>query len=355
MNRRVACGVFCVSLVAVAAASAANRASAQDAETYYKNLKQLTMIVGNAPGGGYDMTARMVAKFMVKYLPGNANDLVQNMPGAAGIRAANHIYNVAPKDGSTLGLIDRAIPSAPLVYGGESKGLFEATKFSWIGSAMRESGMGAVSTASGVRTIEDAKKKEIFVGGQGPEQDTALYPHVLNALLGTRFKVVYGYNGQDAIQLAVESNELMGMFTSGWSGGGQQFIRSKVNDGTMSTIVYVAPKRDPVHPETPAIIELVNTPEDKRMIELILARMVLGRPFIAPPGIPKDRVDMLRAAFRKAFEDPELKTEAVKRQVAIDPMWGDEAQAAIESIYGAPPEVIARLQKIAAAGRETAK
>jgi tripartite-type tricarboxylate transporter receptor subunit TctC len=142
----------------------------------------------------------------------------------------------------------------------------------------------------------------------------------------------------------------MGMFTSGWSGGGQQFIRSKVNDGTMSTIVYVGPKRDPVHPDTPTIGELMTNPEDKRMVELILARMVLGRPFIAPPGIPKDRLEMLRTAFRKAFEDPDLKKEAVQRQVAIDPMWGDEAQAAIESIYGAPPAVIERLQKIAAVG-----
>ena len=199
------------------------------------------------------------------------------------------------------------------------------------------------------------RRRKSSSAGRGRSRTPRLYPHVLNALLGTKFKVVYGYNGQDAIQLAVESNELMGMFTSGWSGGGQQFIRSKVNDGTMSTIVYVSPQRDPVHPDTPAIIELVSTPEDKRMIELILARMVLGRPFIAPPDVPKDRVEMLRAAFRKAFEDPELHKDAEKRQVAINPMWGDEAQAAIESIYGAPPEVIARLQAIAAAGRDAAK
>jgi len=174
---------------------------------------------------------------------------------------------------------------------------------------------------------------------------------LLNVLLGTRFKNIYGYTGQDHIQQAVVTNELMGMFTSGWSGGGQAFINARVKDGTMNTLVYMSTQRDPDNPDTPTILELVSTPEDRQMVELILSRMVLGRPFIAPPGLPEDRVDMLRSAFRKAFEDPEFLREAALRQVAVNPLWGKEAQETIVSIYQAPPAVIERLQKIAAASK----
>lgn len=349
MYRLVAYAFACVSAVSCFASQTA--VHAEDAETFYKNLGQMNIIVSSAPGGGYDQTARVTGKFMSKYLPGHPTEIVQNMPGGAGIRAANFIYNVAPKDGRTFGLIDRAIPTAPLIYGGETKGQFEATKFSWIGSGMKESGMGAVSTASGIRTLEDAKTKDVFVGSQGPEQDTALYPRLLNVLLGTRFKLIYGYQGQDFIQNAVVTNEVMGMFTSGWSGGAQAFINARKREGTMHTLVYMSRERDPDNPDTPTLLEVVKTPEDKAMVELILSRMVLGRPFVAPPGLPADRLEMLRDAFRKSYEDPEFQKEAKQRQVAINPMWGKEAEETIKSIYNAPEPVIKRLQEVAAAGR----
>jgi tripartite-type tricarboxylate transporter receptor subunit TctC len=347
MHRLAASALLCASVSSGWIAAAL----AEDAETFYRNLGQMNIIVSSAPGGGYDQTARVTGKFMSKYLSGHPTEIVQNMPGGAGIRAANYIYNVAPKDGRTFGLIDRAIPTAPLIYGGETKGMFEATKFSWIGSGMKESGMGAVSAASGVRTLEDAKTKDVFVGSQGPEQDTALYPRLLNVLLGTRFKLIYGYQGQDFIQQAVVSNEVMGMFTSGWSGGAQAFINARVREGTMHTLVYMSTQRDPDNPDTPTLLEVVNTPEDRAMVELILSRMVLGRPFIAPPGIPADRLEMLRDAFRKSYEDPEFQKEAKQRQVAINPIWGQEAEDTIKSIYQAPPAVIERLRKVATAGR----
>ena len=349
MSRLAATAVFCASVSSALCLS--TNAPAEDAETFYRNLGQMNIIVSSSPGGGYDQTARVTGKFMSKYLPGHPNEVVQNMQGGAGIRAANYIYNVAPKDGRTFGLIDRAIPTAPLIYGGETKGMFDATKFSWIGSGMKESGMGAVSAASGVRTLEDAKAKEVILGSQGPEQDTALYPRLLNVLVGTRFKLIYGYQGQDFIQNAVANGEVMGMFTSGWSGGAQAFINARVREGAMHTLVYMSRQRDPDNPNTPTLLEVVKTPEDRAMVELILSRMVLGRPFIAPPGIPADRLEMLRVAFRKSYEDPEFQQEAKKRQVAINPTWGQEAEDTIKAIYNAPPAVIKRLQEVAAAGR----
>ncbi len=275
--------------------------------------RDMVIITSSGPGGGYDAYSRMFARYMPRHLPGNPTIIVNNMPGGAGIRAANYLYTIAPKDGTTIALIDRGIQTAPLLYGAESRAQFEATKFHQLGSVMQETGMIVLSTKSPVNTLDDMRKMEIIVGAQGPEQDPAMYPRLLNQIAGAKFKIVYGYKGQPEVFNAVERGELHGLFMSGWSGNGRAFVLDKMGKGEMKLLMQLATVRDPKHPDVPTILDAVESPADKQIVEILLARLALGRPFIAPPGVPAERVQILRTAFRKSVEDPELIAEAQKR------------------------------------------
>jgi tripartite-type tricarboxylate transporter receptor subunit TctC len=339
-------------VVAAATAWATSAARSQPADAFYGSRKELNLITSSSVGGGYDSYSRLVARHMTKYMPGHPTIVVQNMAGGGGIRAANYLYNVAPKDGTVYALIDRGMPMAPLLYGDKSQTRFEAVKFGWIGSIMRETGMGVIATRSVVKTMEDAKAREIFFGATGPETDPAMFVRLVNELVGTKIKVINGYKGQPEEFQAVEKGELDGLFMSGWSGPGRAYVRDQMSRGQMRLLVQMAPARDPMHSDTPAILDLVTAPEDRQIVELILNRMLLGRPFIAPPGVPADRIALLRTAFRQAVEDPELRAEADKLKLAIDPMWGAEAQDVINRLYLSPPKVIERTRAIVAIAPE---
>lgn len=308
--------------------------------------RDMVIITSSGPGGGYDAYSRMFARYMPRHLPGNPTIIVNNMPGGAGIRAANYLYTIAPKDGNTIALIDRGIQTAPLLYGAESRAQFEATKFFQLGSVMQETGMIVLSTKSPVNTLDDMRKMEIIVGAQGPEQDPAMYPRLLNQIAGAKFKIVYGYKGQPEVFNAVERGELHGLFMSGWSGNGRAFVLDKMAKGEMKLLMQLAKVRDPKHPDVPTILDAVDSPSDKQIVEILLARLALGRPFIAPPGVPAERIQILRTAFRKSVEDPDLIAEAQKARLAIDPIWGEQAQEMIESAYRTDPAVIERIRKI---------
>src|SRR5262249_39715476 len=289
-------------------------------------------------------------RHMTKYVPGNPNIVVQNMVGGGGIRAANYLYNVAPKDGTVYSLIDRGMPTAPLLYGEQSQARFAAVKFSWIGSLVRERGMGGLAGRGGgvrgpgwvVKTSEDARGHEIFSASPGPEPDPAMFVRLVNDLLGTRIKVIHGYKGQPEEFQSVEKGELDGLFMSGWSGPGRAYVRDRMSRGEMRLLVQMSPAPDPMHTDTPTIMQLVSAAEDRQIVQLILDRMTLGRPFIAPPGVPADRLALLREAFRKAVEDPELRADAERQKLAIDPTWGEDADIVIRRLYATPAHVIER-------------
>jgi tripartite-type tricarboxylate transporter receptor subunit TctC len=336
---------FFASLIAIAAMLPAG-ARAQSAEDFYRGKKELILITSSSVGGGYDQYSRLVGRYMTKYLPGNPTIIVQNMVGGGGIRAANYLYNVAPKDGTVYSLIDRGMPTAPLIYGDKSKAQFEAVKFGWIGSLMRETGMGVLSGRSVVKSVEDAKRHEIFFGSTGPETDPAMYVRLVNELAGTKIKVIHGYKGQPEQFQSAEKGELDGLFMSGWSGPGRAYVLDRMTRGEMRLFIQMAPRRDPRHGDTPAILDLVSAAEDRAIVQLVLDRMVLGRPFIAPPGVPADRIALLRTAFRQAVEDPDLRADAEKQKLAIDPTWGEEAEAVINRLYTTPPKVLERTRGI---------
>ncbi len=325
-------------------------AGAQPAEDFYLGKRELTLITSSAAGGGYDQYSRMLARHMAKYLPGNPTIVVQNMIGGGGIRAANFLYNVAPKDGSVFGLIDRGMPTAPLLYGDKSQARFDAVRFSWIGSVMRETGMGVLATRSAVKTIEDAKRREIFFGSTGPETDPAMFVRLVNDLLGTRIKAIHGYKGQPEEFQAIEKGEIDGLFMSGWSGPGRAYVRDRIGRGELRLLVQMSPLKDPMHSEAPTILELVNAPEDRQIVKLVLDRMTLGRPLFGPPGIAADRLALLRRAFRQTVEDPELKADAQKQRLALDPTWGEDAEGVIKALYATPAPVVERTRRIVAVG-----
>jgi len=308
--------------------------------------KDMIIITSSPPGGGYDAYSRLLGRYLQKHLPGNPNINVNNMPGGAGIRAANYLYNISPKDGTTIALLDRAVATAPLLYGEESKAQFDATKFSWIGSVMRETGMVAVSTKATAKTIADSTRIDVIVGSTGPEQDTSMYPRLLNELIGTRFKIVYGYHGQPEIFHAIERNELEGLFMSGWSGNGRAYVRERMGRDEMRLLLQISAHPDPMHPDVPTILDVVTKPADRIVVELLLSRLSLGRPFMAPPGVPAQRLAELREGFRSALQDADLLAEAANMRLAIDPIWGAEAQIMIEDVYRADPAVIARVRNV---------
>jgi tripartite-type tricarboxylate transporter receptor subunit TctC len=339
-------GCIAAVLIAVFVATRPAATHAQSAEEFFRARKDLNLVTSSAVGGGYDSYSRLLAHHMSKYLPGNPTIVVQNMLGGGGIRATNYIYNVAPRDGSVFALIDRGMPTAPLLYADKSQARFDAVRFIWIGSIMRETGMGVLSARSPVASIEDAKTHPMFFGATGPETDPAMYARLVNDLVGTKIKVINGYKGQPEEFQAVEKGELDGLFMSGWSGPGRAYVRDQIGKGQMRLLVQMAPTRDPQHTGTPTILDLVSTPQERRIVELVLDRMELGRPVVAPPDIPPDRASLLRAAFRQAIEDPQLRADAQAQRLAIDPIYGEEAQLIIARLYGSPPDVVERTRKI---------
>jgi tripartite-type tricarboxylate transporter receptor subunit TctC len=338
--------MFAGLAVVALAGSLSLPARAQSAEEFFRGKRDLNLITSSAAGGGYDSYSRLLAHHMSKYLPGNPTIVVQNMLGGGGIRAANYIYNTAPRDGTVFGLIDRGMPTAPLLYADKSQARFDAVKFSWIGSIMRETGMGVLSARSAVGSIDDARSHPMFFGATGPETDPAMYARLVNDLIGTKIKVINGYKGQPEEFQAIEKGELDGLFMSGWSGPGRAYVRDQVGKGRMRLLLQMAPTRDPQHMDTPTILDLVSAPQDRQIVALVLDRTALGRPVVAPPDAPADRVGLLRAAFRQAVEDAELRADAQTLRLAIDPIYGEEAQVIIGRLYASPPGVVDRMRKI---------
>ena len=253
---------------ALIACGAFTPAHAQPADEFFQSKRELFFITSSAVGGGYDSYSRLLSRHMTKYLPGNPRFVVQNMLGGGGVRATNFIYNVAPKDGSVIALVDRGMPTAPLLFGERSQTKFEAEKFTWIGSLMRETGMGVIATRSKAKDIEGAKVHEIFFGATGPETDPAMYARLVNELLGTKIKVINGYKGQPDEFQAVERGELDGLFMSGWSGPGRAYVRDRIPRGELRLLIQMSRTRDPDHTDTPTLIELVkiaDRPSDRRI------------------------------------------------------------------------------------------
>jgi tripartite-type tricarboxylate transporter receptor subunit TctC len=284
---------------------------------------------------------------MPKFIPGEPTIVVQNMTGAEGIRAANYLYNVAPQDGSVIGGLSRNNGLARFYDVANSSIQFDARKFHWLGSPQQEIGLFILNTKTGLKSIEELKGHEITASSTAHSAPTSIYARMLNAMYGTKIKVVEGYAGSQECLLAVERNEVDGHVSGGSSGAFRARIAPWLKSGATRVILQQGMVRDAAFPDIPTAIEIVSKPEDKQMFEIAFAEQVMGRPFVMPPGVPADRVKVLRDAFDKAVKDPALLEDAKTQNMEIDPVSGAEINALLDRVYAAPPDLVTRLRELA--------
>jgi tripartite-type tricarboxylate transporter receptor subunit TctC len=310
---------------------------AQSPADFYRG-KSLDLYIGYSAGGGYDVYARALARHIGRFIPGNPTIVPKNMPGAGSLVLANWLYNVAPKDGTAFGIIGRGTGFDPLL--GSTKAQFDATKFNWLGSMNDEVSVCVAWHTTGITTLEEVKQRELTVGGSGPAADTDQFPKVLNATIGTKFKIVTGYPGGNDVDLAMERGEVMGRCGWSWSSVIATH-QSWIDDKKINVLVQLSLKKHPDLPDVPLVMDFAKTEQQKQIFKLVFARQPMGRPFLAPPGIDPDRVGALRKAFMETLQDREFLAEAEKMKLEINPVSGDEVQRIVQDVYRTPKPVAA--------------
>ena len=337
--------VFPRMAAAAAAGVVATLAHAQSPADFYKG-KNVDLYIGYSVGGGYDLYARVLARHIGQHIPGNPTIVVKNMEGAGSLRLANWMFRVAPKDGSVLATIGRGTGFDPIL--GVKGAQFDGTKFTWIGSGNHEvSVCVAYGDRAGITKFADLQSKEMTVGGTGASADTDQFPKVVNGVLGTKMKVVSGYPGGNDVVLAMERGELQGR--CGWSWSSVKATHgSWITEKKLNILVQLSLQKHPDLPDIPLIIDLAKTDEDRQILKLIFARQVMGRPFLAPPGIPAERAEALRKAFMATMTDPAFMADAEKSQLEVNPVAGDDLQKLVAEIYRTPPEVAKKAAQLLA-------
>jgi tripartite-type tricarboxylate transporter receptor subunit TctC len=317
----------------------------QSIAEFYKG-KQITMIVGSSTGGGYDAQGRLVARHLGKHIAGNPGFIVQNMPGAGSLQAANHLYNLAAKDGSVMGIIQRGMLTAKLT---NPQGVrFEVEKFNWIGNLASETAVTVVWHDSPIKTVEDLFAKETIVGGTGPTIDTETTPRLYNALIGTKFRIIGGYPGTNEVLLAMERGEVMGLGDWSWSNvktRRPEYLAEK----KIRVLMQGALQKEADLPDVPLALDFVKNADDRKIMELFLAQKAVARPVVAPPEIPAPRVAALRAAFMAMAKDPEFIADAGKTKLEIDITSGESVDAVVKRIVSTPQALADRLADAIAA------
>jgi tripartite-type tricarboxylate transporter receptor subunit TctC len=310
----------------------------ESAESFYSRTP-LTLIVSTAAGGGVDAYSRLLGRHLGRHIPGNPKIVVQNMPGAAGLKAAHFLYNIAAKDGSVIGHVQRGVLVEPLF--GKSEINFDATKVSWIGSLNTEWAIGISGGKSGLDRLENAFTKEFPVAAEGPTASDYIYTSVLNSVLGTRFKIVSGYSGKPEELLAIERGEVAGLM--GWAASSAQaLVQQKIDAGELKVIASFAPERRPGFENVPTVYEYAKSDEDRQVLDFMFGPQVLGRPHFAPPGVPVDRLAALRRAFDATMKDEAFLADAKKAGMDLDPFSGEEIEARIRALYATPQAIVER-------------
>ena len=323
---------------------AAPSARAQNASDFYRG-KTIEISVGTGPGGGYDLSARLLARHFGRFVPGNPNVVVVNTPGGGGIVAANQLFNVAPKDGLFLGVFSNAMLTEPLFGAGTAK--FDARRFGWIGSMSREDVVCAASRASGVASWNDLRGRRLVVGSTAPGTTTYLYPMLLNRLLGADLKFVSGYADGSQVALALERGEVE-LICQNYSSMRVAHV-DWIASGFVNPIVYVGLAANPELPGVPTIGDLAPDAEARAILKVVLAPVAAGRPFAAPPSIPAERLAALRRAFSDMTADPAFLVDAGKSRLESSPMAGAGMDDLLRDIYAASPETLARVRALVAA------
>ena len=311
-------------------------AQAQSVADFYRG-KNVNLIVGYSSGGGYDTYTRILARHLGKHIPGNPTVVVQNMPGAGSLKFANYLYNVAPKDGTTIGIFSRGMAMEPLIGGANTQ--FDSTKFSWLGSGTNETSVFVAWHTSPVKTWNDLMTKSFTVGGEGSGSDPDIYALLLKNAFGAKLKLITGYPGTAEIAIALERGEVDTRASWSWTSlktlKPNWIVEKKVNLPVQLNLTKGADLQD-----VPLVTEFAKNDTQRQMLKLILSRQEMARPYTAPPGVPDDRKAALRKAFDSAWSDPELRAEMAARGQEVNPVSGAALDRLIAELYATPKDVV---------------
>ena len=324
---------LCNHVAAVLLVAAAPGLSRADPVADFYKEKSIRVIISGESGGTYDSDGRLVAKHIAKHIPGNPRVIPENMLGASGRVAANYLYNAAPKDGTVIAILQQSVALGQAL--GESGIQYDAARFNWIGSPVRPDETLVVWHTTGVKTMEDAKKKEVIIGATSPTGMNYLYPKLANELLGTKFKIVTGYPGGTPIMLALERGEVEGRGSNPWS---DWKLRKPdwVRDKKIIPLMQMSLFKHPDLPDVPLMVDLAPNDTARAVFELVTITGELGRPFLTAPDVPAERVKALRAAFDATMKDPEFLAEAAKIQKEIHPIHWEEMDQLVKRVLNAP-------------------
>jgi tripartite-type tricarboxylate transporter receptor subunit TctC len=326
-----------LALVAVVPTSA--RA---DIAEFYRG-KNLRILVGYGPGAGYDVFARLLGRHIARYIPGRPTIVIQNMPGAASLTMTNYMYNVAARDGTAIGLPARGLFIEPLF--GNDNAKFEARKFTWIGSISRDVATCFSWHTSGIAKIEDVMKREVLVGSSGVNGSSHQFPMLINALIGTKFRPLLGYVDSAGVGLAMERGELEGYCSFTWGSiksARPQWIEQK----RINMLLQLTTVRHPELSQVPLATDYAKDEASRQAFTFVFADQEMGRPVVAPPDVPADRVAALRQAFDATMKDKEFLADAARTAIDIDPIDGPAVEQLLARIYATPQSVIDRVKKI---------
>ena len=298
--------------------------------------KTVTISIGFGPGGGYDLYGRVLARHLGRHLPGHPTVVVSNMPGAASIRAANYIASVAPKDGTALGIVAQSIAEEQLL--GVAGVGYDVAKLAWIGRIAANVEVAYVWHAAAVKTLDDLRSTEATFAGTGPS--SSIYPRLLNAIAGMKWKVIAGYNTTTAAHLAMQRREVDGATSSLNTLKTTQ--RDWLDNALIRILVQFAPRRSPELATVPSVVELATTPEDRDVLAFYANSGTVGRAVIGPPGMPAERVALLRTAFDATMKDADFRAEIATTKLEFEPMAGAELQALVEAATRVSSTVLAR-------------
>src|SRR5215813_3658483 len=329
------------AICAVALLSIVHTACAQDGLDF--RGKTVTIIASFEAGGPYDFYSRLVARYLAAHLPGQPAVVVQNMPGAGGLRGANYLYNVAARDGTVMGVVSQTVAVGQVL--GTTAGIqYDARKYAWIGRINSNVEVHHTWHGSGVRSIEDAKRREVVLAGTGPTSSSVVMPRLMNELIGTRFKVVTGFTGPTSAQLAMERGEVEGIVKP-WSSikvGSADWLRDK----KIHLIVQHTRERHRELQDVPAIVDLGQDESQRQIFALYAGGAALGTALMAPPGIASSTVAALRRAFDRTMQDPTLLEEVHRSSVDIDPLAGRDLQEFVDRTFVMAPDVLERARKL---------
>lgn len=313
---------------------------------FYEN-KTITLYVGLSAGGGYDQNARLVARYLGKYIAGQPNVIIRNMPGGGGLVMTNYVANAAPKDGLHIAAPQRGVPFEPLL-GDRSHAKFNPVTLNWIGSTNSDTSVAYVAARTGITSWRDLRIREVIVGATGEGTESVTIPVLLRNLLELKMKVIAGYPGSNEIAMAVERGEIDGRGVTTWTTIKPQYDQL-IGNGSHIILFQMGLHPHPDLPKVPLILDMTDNEEQRRLLEIQFSSFEIGRPEFVADDVPQERVALLRKAFDAAMSDPELKKDAERQGLDINPVRGEEINQLLARIYETPPELIEKLARLSQA------